>query len=249
MTRPLVRRSPFDTTQWTLVRAAQGVAQTPGLSQDRATAVLCARYWSPVHALIRQRAPDQAADLTQELFARLVAVHFRGADPLKGSLRSWLRGFVNHVVANSWRHRRAMRRDPRLEVRIDALSASQRERLEPHHPGAPELMYDRAKVQTFLDRVREKLRGEYVACGKEELFDALSCYLPGLREEQPLYRSLASDLGLEVNTLKQKINRFHDKYLKCFVRELREGGLAEEDIPQAIRDMLAVLRDRRTEYG
>jgi hypothetical protein len=65
------RSRRFPTTRWSVVRAADRTA-----SPEARTALesLCTTYWSPVHAFIRQsrRSADDAPDLTQAFFARVI---------------------------------------------------------------------------------------------------------------------------------------------------------------------------------
>ena len=66
------REARFVTTHWSVIVAA---SQPGDASQDEALATLCRSYWLPVYAFIRQRGkkPEDAQDLTQEFFARLLA--------------------------------------------------------------------------------------------------------------------------------------------------------------------------------
>src|SRR5262245_65481986 len=71
----------FATTRWSLVLAAG-----KGASADaqQALAALCQTYWYPLYAYVRRQGhqPDDAQDLTQEFFARLLEKHYlQGADP------------------------------------------------------------------------------------------------------------------------------------------------------------------------
>ncbi len=49
----------------------------PSAQADGALAELCADYWYPLYAYVRQRghAPEDARDLTQEFFAKLLEKH------------------------------------------------------------------------------------------------------------------------------------------------------------------------------
>jgi RNA polymerase sigma-70 factor (ECF subfamily) len=82
----------FETTSWSLILQAVG-----GSSEDaqQARARLCEAYWPPVYAFIRRkgRSPEDAEDLTQSYFARLLEKDYLSDfRPEVASARScWLR--------------------------------------------------------------------------------------------------------------------------------------------------------------
>src|SRR6187431_2223609 len=82
----------FEITQWSLVLAAgQGTPGSP--TAEQALARLCALYWYPVFAFIRRKGhtPEDAQDLTQGFFARLIEKGDLGdADRSRGRFRTFL---------------------------------------------------------------------------------------------------------------------------------------------------------------
>lgn len=64
----------FATTHWSLVLAAGDPEDS---ASQQALAELCQAYWYPIYAYVRHRVSDtdQAQDLTQEFFARLLEKH------------------------------------------------------------------------------------------------------------------------------------------------------------------------------
>ena len=81
----------FPSTHWSRVVAAGG----PGGPKARESlTALCSAYWYPLYAYIRRRGypPEQAQDLTQDFFARILEKGlFAEADPGRGRFRSFLR--------------------------------------------------------------------------------------------------------------------------------------------------------------
>ncbi len=74
----------FATTRWSVVLAA-GRDSSPESTQ--ALAELCRAYWFPLYVFVRRlgRSADEAQDLTQEFFARLLEKGaLSGADPGRG---------------------------------------------------------------------------------------------------------------------------------------------------------------------
>ena len=61
----------FSTTRWTVVLAA---GQSASPQSDAALAELCRTYWYPLYAYVRRQGnnPEDAQDLTQDFFARLL---------------------------------------------------------------------------------------------------------------------------------------------------------------------------------
>src|SRR3954468_8819003 len=90
----------FATTRWSLVLAA-GDRESPESRQ--ALEALCAAYWYPLYAYVRRQGypADQAQDLTQEFFARLLEKDFlRAADRDRGRFRAFLLACVRHFLSN-----------------------------------------------------------------------------------------------------------------------------------------------------
>src|SRR5688572_28699856 len=93
----------FVTTQWSVVLAAQGHSA----AAQEALETLCRRYWRPLYGFVRRRglSPEEAEDLTQAFFARLL--ERRDLDAVrrvKGRLRSYLLVALKHFLSNE-RHR------------------------------------------------------------------------------------------------------------------------------------------------
>jgi DNA-directed RNA polymerase specialized sigma24 family protein len=103
MDEQLVRA--FPPTRHSAIEAIRG-----GDAAERARAMetLSSVYWRPVYGYLRLRwrkDHEEAADLTQELFAELLEKELIARfDPRRARLRTWLRVCIDGLVAN---HRRA----------------------------------------------------------------------------------------------------------------------------------------------
>jgi RNA polymerase sigma factor (sigma-70 family) len=94
----------FPATRWSAIVAARS-----GDPAERARAfeVIVAAYWKPVYKYIRARwgkSNEDAKDLTQEFFARVIEKGFLDRyDPAQSRLRTFLRACVDGLVANEAR--------------------------------------------------------------------------------------------------------------------------------------------------
>src|SRR5450755_263646 len=91
--------SQFPTTRWTLVVAAADPLRKEARS---ALVSLCEGYWYPLYAYIRRRGylADQAQDLTQEFFIRVLEGRYLDrAVPEKGRFRSFILTSLKFFVA------------------------------------------------------------------------------------------------------------------------------------------------------
>ena len=115
----------------------------------RALEELCRAYWYPLYAFVRRKGhgPDEAADLTQEYFARLLESGLLArADPSRGRFRAFLRTdcgfFLSHQAGRDRARKRGGGRPP---LSIDARDAEGRYLREPADAGlTPDRLFDRA---------------------------------------------------------------------------------------------------------
>ena len=112
----LPHRPAFVTTHWSVVLTAAGTDTTRA---HEALSCLCEIYWYPLYAYVRRRghSPDDAQDLTQEFFARLLEKHWLArADREKGRFRSFLLMAMKRFLANEWDKAQALKRGGHIRL-------------------------------------------------------------------------------------------------------------------------------------
>ena len=151
---------------------------------SRALAALCENYWFPLYAFVRRAgySAEDAQDLTQEFFVRLLAKNYLAvADRQRGRFRSFLLGAMKHFLANQQRRQGTQKRGGhRPMISLDFHTGENRyNQIEPVDNLTPERLYERRWALTLLDLVLSRLREEFRASGKLELFDTLKQFLAG----------------------------------------------------------------------
>jgi RNA polymerase sigma-70 factor (ECF subfamily) len=94
------QNAQFTTTHWSVVLAAGG-GDSPAARQ--ALEYLCQTYWYPVYAYVRRRghSPEDAEDLAQEFFAKLIKRNdFAKMSRERGPFRAFLKGALNHLLSD-----------------------------------------------------------------------------------------------------------------------------------------------------
>src|SRR5271170_4894486 len=231
--------SQFPTTRWTLVVAAGD----PRRKEARSALVsLCENYWYPLYAYLRRRGypADQAQDLTQEFFMRVLEGRYLDrADPAKGRFRSFILTSLKFFVADEQDRQRARKRGGGLLVAPEFSSGEERYQREPAHDETPERIFERRWALSVLDRVVERLRDEFVRHGHPEHFERLKMFLLG-KSDAP-YAALAREMNTSEGALKVAIHRLRKRYRDLFRQEIADTVADPAEVESELRFLAAVL--------
>lgn len=230
----------FATTQWSLVLAAQD-----GTSPEAraALAALCRSYWYPLYAFIRRQGfdVDQAQDLIQEFFTRLLEKDFLAmVDREKGKFRSFLLKACTHFLANERDRARAQKRGGGRElVSFPVDHAERRYGQEPSHMLTPERLFERHWALTLLEQVLARLKNEMTRAEKGRLFERLKTFLTGDRGEP--YRRLAAELGMTEGAVKVAVHRLRQRYRELLLEEIGRTVEDPADVDEEIDRLFTAL--------
>jgi RNA polymerase sigma factor (sigma-70 family) len=234
------RADRFATTHWSMVLSA-GCGRSPQAGQALAT--LCENYWFPLYAFVRRagHTAEDAEDLTQEFFARLLAPDFlTKADRRKGKFRSYLLAALKHFLADEWDRAHAQKRGGgKAVISFDGLDAETRYRLEPASDLTPERMFEKQWALSLLERVLSRLEAEMAAVGKSELFEALKETLTGGRSIT--YAAIGAALGMSEGAVKVAAHRMRRRYRALLQEEIAQTVAAADDIGDEIRYLSSCL--------
>ncbi len=235
------RAQAFATTQWSQVLAAGGGDE---LLSREALAELCRTYWYPLYAFVRRKghAPQDAEDLTQEFFLRLMEQDWVArADQSKGRFRTFLLTVLTRFMANEWDKASRQKRGGHLrKLPLTIEDAEKRFSREPTDPRTPEQEFERQWALVVLDRVLDRLGEDYARREQAALFETLKPSLIGDREAQP-YQQLASDLDMTEGSVKVAVHRLRQRYRERLLEEIAQTVASPEEAESELRHLFRVL--------
>jgi len=228
----------FMTTRWTMVLQAG----TDGPEREAAMEQFCRAYWYPVYAFIRRqgRSPEDAQDLTQSFFAKLISRDWlSGVEKRDSRFSTFLLTRVKTHLMNDHRDATAQKRGGGEEnISFDLAQAEDWFGAEPTTSETPERSFERRWALAVLDAAMNLLREDCHAACKGTLFDQLSPFLS--REPEPgEYAALATTLAMRENSVAVAVHRLRQQYRDA-VRHEVAAGLAD---PALIEDELRHLAE------
>jgi DNA-directed RNA polymerase specialized sigma24 family protein len=182
----------------------------------------------------------EAEDLTQGFFGRLLEKNWLEAvDREKGKFRSFLLAAMRHFLANEReRAHRLKRGGAQAAVPLDLVLAEQRYAAEPADPMTAERIFERRWALTLLEQVVARLRAEFVATGKEYVFEELK---PALTGEKIPYAEIATRLGQTEGTVRVAVHRLRMRYRDLVRAEIAETVATEADVDAELQHLFAAL--------
>jgi RNA polymerase sigma-70 factor (ECF subfamily) len=230
----------FVTTHWTVVLTA---ARHDTTRTRVALAELCQIYWYPLYAYVRRRgsSPEDAQDLTQAFFERLIEKDTLAQITREGGkFRSFLLTALNHFLIDAIKWTIARKRGGGQIIQLDALSAEARYKLEPVDPVTPEQVYARNWARSLLETAVGKLRREYEAGGMAPLFEQLKFCLTVERHSTP-YADLARQLGISEGSIKVRVHRLRLRYREWVRAEVANTVATPDEVEEELQHLFRAL--------
>ncbi len=219
-----------------------------GLESDEARDAwdrLAEAYWYPLYAYARRRGSKQedAQDLVQGFFERLLEKARLKADPERGRFRSYLLTAFRNFSNNEWQRTKAKKRggDHPVVSLFDSTVGEQRLRLEPFHEITPDLLYQRAWAKTLLGRVLEELGRRYEKAGKGAFFKEVKEEL--IEPTENGNKAHAEALEMNPGNFRVAMHRLRKAYRKLLEEEVAHTLQSEQEseINAELQQLFAAL--------
>ena len=161
--------------------------------------------------------------------------------PGLGRFRSFLLASLKHFLANEWDKAQTQKRGGgRAVISLDDDTAEERFRLEPVDNVTPEVVFERRWACTVLEQVLGRLREEFVASERAELFDELKVFLSA--DQAPVsYAEIALRTGLKEPTVKVAVHRLRRRYGELLRAQIANTVADPRDVEDEVRHLIAVL--------
>jgi RNA polymerase sigma-70 factor (ECF subfamily) len=233
----------FGSTQWSVVLAA-GAGSSP--QSREALETLCRRYWYPLYAYVyhRVRTPDEAEELVQEFFARLLEKKVLAvAEPSRGRFRSFLLTALHNFLVNEWEKISAKKRGGgRKRISLDFSDTQSRVCTPTSREITPEKLFERQWAIALLSRTLQRLHDEFAQAGKADRFEALVPFLMG-RNAPVTYAQAAQRLDMSEDAAMVAAHRMRRRFRELLRAEIVDTVTRPEDVDDEIRSLFASLSD------
>lgn len=239
--KPMVtNHGRFDTTRWSLVAAVGGEQSQMA---NEALDELCRGYWRPIYAEIRRRGrgPDDAQDLTQEFFARLLRRNaFGRAEKEKGRFRSYLLAALDHFLADDWRDRAAQKRGGGAAVfSLDAAEAESWYQERQANGASPAEAYDQRWSLILMDRALAALRAEYEESGRGDVFAATQPFLAAETSGEG-YEAVCAKLGLTERAFTVAVHRLRKRFREQVRHQVEMTVADPAEVEEEMRHLFGI---------
>jgi RNA polymerase sigma-70 factor (ECF subfamily) len=230
----------FATTRWTVVLQASA----DGPERQAALEKFCQTYWYPLYAFIRRRghSPDDARDLAQEFFARLIEKDWlAGVERRDTRFSTLLLTMLKGFLVNDYERRQTAKRGGGVApVSIDVAQAEQWFGAEPATDETPEKLFERRWALAVLAAALDRLREELAAAGRARHFEVLSPFL-SREPEAGEYEAAGNALDLAARSVAVAVHRLRQRYRAVLCEELTAGGPDGARVDEEMRNLSRAL--------
>jgi RNA polymerase sigma-70 factor (ECF subfamily) len=205
---------------------------------------LCQTYWYPLYGYVRRHghSPEDAKDLTQAFFAKLLAKNqIALADRERGRFRTFLLSAMQNFLRTYHRDATALKRGGEQEfISWEAQTAEERYTNEPPDAFSPAMLFEKQWAGTVLETVLAGLRKEFAVNSRLKLFEALEPHLWGDDSSTP-YDQVAHELKMRVNAVRVTLHRLRQRFLELLRTEIANTLNDPADMDDELAHLRRVL--------
>ena len=222
------------------------LAATRKHSPESAAALeaICRAYWHPLYAFARRsgQSPQDAQDLTQEFFARLLQKRWlETADREKGRLRTFLIAAMKNFMRKQWRRESEQKRGGgRADTALDTEIAESRYAADAPAKLAPDEVFDRQWALTLLELTLRRLQAEFAVGGRARDFEILKGCLMA-RHGAIDYAAMAEPLGVNAGAARVAVHRLRKRFREVFRATVAETVSSPEEVEAELRHLVGLL--------
>jgi DNA-directed RNA polymerase specialized sigma24 family protein len=233
----------FATTRWSLIAQATAADSPEARS---ALEELCRAYWHPLYSFVRRggRSPEDAQDLTQSFFARLLEHDYLArADHGRGRFRTFLLTSLRNFLADEHARATAAKRGggrPILSLDVEEAEAGYLAAAMADDV-TPEQLFERRWAFALIERSLVRLRGEYAARGRGEVFDRLQELLWGDATTTVSIADVSAELGQTENATRVAVHRLRERFGEVVRSEIAETVESPAEIQGELEHLFAAL--------
>jgi RNA polymerase sigma factor (sigma-70 family) len=233
----------FPATRWSMLEAARSEDSD---TRRRALDTLISAYWKPVYKYIRlrwNRDHEQAKDLTQEFFTRLLEKDFLADyDPGRARLRTFLRTCVDGLVMNQDKAAHRLKRGGDQPILSLDYEAADGELAQIEVPARENLddFFAREFVRSLFAMAVEKLRQECNERGKAAHFRLFELYDIDEAGKQLTYDDVAHQFGIRPTDVTNYLSWARREFRRIVLDQLREMTATEDEFRREARALLGM---------
>jgi RNA polymerase sigma factor (sigma-70 family) len=233
----------FPLTRWSVVQAACG---NDAEDRQRAMDTLISAYWKPVYKYVRlhwHKDPEQAADLTQDFFVKLLEKHLLDRfDPERSRLRTYLRLCVDGMVMNTDKSAQRLKRGGAVtHVSLDFESAEGELRQLPvSSADGPEELFTREFARNLFSSAVERVRASCFESGKSIHFQIFELYDIEGGAKELTYEEVGRRFGIKATDVTNYLAFARREFRRNVLEDLRRMTTSDEEFRREAQTLLGV---------
>ena len=211
----------------------------------RGLEALATAYWRPVYGYLRlhwRLGHEEAADLSQEFFAQLVAKDLLARfDPARARLRTYLRVCIDGLVANEHKAARRLKRGggrPSVPLELDGARADVEGALG--IAASPEELFEREWARALFAGALADVQDRCAREGKGQYLVLYEMYELGAEPGRPSYAELARRYRIAVTDVTNRLAWVRRALRAAVLERLRACTTSEAELRAEARALLGI---------